>query len=70
VLTVSVEVPKLLSTEMALNEHAGIAEPAGEPLSVMLLQESARFELSPFSGPIVMVEVADPPGAMLVGGEL
>jgi hypothetical protein len=43
VLTLSVEVPEPLAKEAGLKEHAGGAVVAGEPLRVILLQESVTL---------------------------
>jgi len=59
VLTVSVEMPP----DSALNEQAG----AGVPPPVMELQLRVTLPVKPFVGVMVMVEVADAPGATVAG---
>jgi hypothetical protein len=62
VLTVSVEVPEPLATEVGLNEHLG----AGVPPPVML-QARLTVPLKPFIEVMVIVEVDDPPAETVAG---
>jgi hypothetical protein len=61
VRTVSVEVPEPV-TELGANEHVGAGVTAGA-----MLQARVTVPLKPFTGEIVTVAVADPPGAMVAG---
>jgi hypothetical protein len=62
VLTVRVEVPVPPATELGLNEHVGPRVAAGATLHVRL-----TALLKPFSGEIVIVEVAEAPAAAVAG---
>ena len=63
VLTVRVEVPEPVATELGLNEQVG----AGVPPPVTLLQARLTLPAKPFNGAMVIVEVADPPAETLAG---
>src|SRR5258708_25000352 len=62
VLTVSVEVPVPPGTEAGLSAHVGPRVAAGATVQVR-----ATASLKPLTGPIVIVEVADAPGATVAG---
>jgi hypothetical protein len=63
VLTVRVEVPEPFATEFGLNEQVG----AGVALGAMPLQDRLTAPLKPFTGEMVIVEVAAPPAATVAG---
>ncbi|MGA8311465.1 MAG: hypothetical protein WB755_15650, partial [Terriglobales bacterium] len=61
--TVSVAVPEPLATELGLNEQEG----RGVTEGVIALQDRLTVPLKPFTGAIVIVEVADPPAGTVAG---